>query len=62
MKAVNAFKKLKPGGPVIFDDYLWEHFSQREDNPAKAINTFLKYKKGKFRLVQVNYQVIIQKL
>jgi hypothetical protein len=35
---------LKTGGVMIFDDNLWRYYKKPSDNPAAAINTFLKLK------------------
>lgn len=59
--AVKSFEMLKVGGILIFDDYLWKYYPQAIDNPASAINAFLKLKKGSCKIVRVYYQIIIQK-
>jgi len=60
--AIKCFEMLKIGGIMVFDDYLWQHYKKAIDNPAAAINLFLKLKKDSYRLIQVNYQVTIMKL
>ena len=42
---IKSFKMLKSGGVMIFDDYLWRYYSKDIDNPAAAINVFLKLKR-----------------
>ncbi len=60
--ALNSFARLKPGGFMIFDDYLWRHFSRSLDNPAAAINCFLKLKKDQLQILIVSRgQLIIRK-
>jgi len=39
--AVFAFDLLKPGGILIFDDYLWENTTDTRDKPRPAIDAFL---------------------
>tara|TARA_R110002110_G_scaffold119309_2_gene293735 strand:+ start:19812 stop:20003 length:192 start_codon:yes stop_codon:yes gene_type:complete len=43
--AVKCFEMLKVGGIMIFDDYFWQYYPDAIDNPAGAINTFLRLKK-----------------
>jgi predicted O-methyltransferase YrrM len=59
--AVNAFNHLENGGMLIFDDYLWRHYPRRRDNPAAAINLFLKFNAGLYDLLQIHSQVFIRK-
>ncbi len=59
--AVKCFEILKVGGFMIFDDYLWKEYSNDIENPASAINLFLRLKKGSYKVVRIFYQVIIQK-
>jgi hypothetical protein len=57
-----GFKHLNKGGIMIFDDYFWGDFYKKPlQNPAGAINSFLKIKQGEYRLVAVYGQLIIQK-
>ncbi|HEY5084277.1 MAG TPA: class I SAM-dependent methyltransferase [Rhizomicrobium sp.] len=59
--AVKGFEVLKNGGVMIFDDYFWRHYRNPSDNPAGAINAFLRLKKDSYRIVRAYYQLIIQK-
>jgi predicted O-methyltransferase YrrM len=59
--AVKCFQMLKIGGLMIFDDYLWRWYPRAIDNPAAAINAFLRLKKGSYRLVRVYAQLVIEK-
>lgn len=57
-----GFKHLNKGGIMIFDDYFWGDFYKKPlQNPAGAINSFLKIKQGEYSLVAVYGQLIIQK-
>ena len=60
--AVKGFELLKIGGLMIFDDYFWKHYPKAIDNPAAAINLFLKLKRGSFEVVNVYHQVIVRKV
>lgn len=60
--ALHSFERLKPGGILIFDDYLWRHYPRILDNPASAINCFLKMKKDHLQILVVGKQLILQKI
>lgn len=59
--AIKCFELLKVGGIIIFDDYLWRYYPRAIDNPAIAINAFLRIKKGSYKVVRVYEQLIIEK-
>jgi hypothetical protein len=59
--AIQGFDQLKVGGILIFDDYLWRSYKRRADNPAAAINAFLRLKAGCYDLFMVYAQVILCK-
>lgn len=59
--AVKGFEQLKVGGVMILDDYLWRFYPNRNDNPAAAINAFLRLKAGCYELFMVYAQVILRK-
>jgi predicted O-methyltransferase YrrM len=61
MDAIKSFERLKIGGLMIFDDYLWRYYREDHHNPAFAINAFLRMKKGNFRIAYCGYQLMIQK-
>jgi predicted O-methyltransferase YrrM len=58
---INAWRLLKQGGIMIFDDLLWVRYPRARANPAWAINLFLKYRKGEYRVLSTSYQAILQK-
>ena len=58
--AVKSFELLKIGGIMIFDDYLWQYYSKDIDNPAAAINVFLKLKQDSYKVVRVYYQLRVK--
>ncbi|MDA4110867.1 class I SAM-dependent methyltransferase [Mycolicibacterium holsaticum] len=58
---VNAWRLLKQGGLLIFDDLLWAGFPRARANPAWAINIFLKYYKGEYVILNTYSQIILQK-
>ena len=57
-----GFAHLRVGGLMILDDYLWRDYDTLNDNPAVAINAFLKTNARKAALVLVNYQVFLRKI
>ena len=59
--ALQGFAHLAPRGLMIFDDYLWSEYENALENPAAAINVFLRLKEGRYRLVSAYYQIIIAK-
>ena len=62
--AVLAFRLLKFGGILIFDDYLWQdpRFPKPEDAPKLGIDSFLKAFKGHYVDVFKGYQYSIRKV
>lgn len=60
--AVKSFEMLKVGGIIIFDDYLWQFYERAIDNPAGAINAFLRLKKYQLEIVSSQYQVCFRKI
>jgi predicted O-methyltransferase YrrM len=57
--AIRGFERLSVGGIMIFDDYLWRFYPRPLDNPAAAINAFLRLKRGAYRLLEVYWQLIL---
>jgi predicted O-methyltransferase YrrM len=58
---IAAWRLLKQGGILIFDDLLWCGYPRARANPAWAIKLFLKYHKGEYRILNVYSQIILQK-
>lgn len=46
---------------MVFDDYFWRYYPRYIDNPAGAINLFLKMKKDQYKIIRFYYQIIIIK-
>ena len=59
--AVLSFRLLRPGGILIFDDYLWRNYPQPQLNPALGIDSFLAAFAGRYKLVHKNHQLAIEK-
>jgi len=61
MDAMLCWYRLKPGGVMIFDDYLWDQEEAPSDRPQMAIDLFLKGFEGSYDLLLKDYQVAIRK-
>ena len=59
--AIKCFEILEVGGVMIFDDYLWRYYSTKNENPAAAVNLFLRLKKGQYQIIRLYYQLVIVK-
>lgn len=58
---LNAWRLLKGGGVMIFDDVMWPAYPRARANTAWAINQFLKYHTGEYKVLHAQYQIILQK-
>jgi predicted O-methyltransferase YrrM len=60
--AVMAWRLLRNGGILVFDDYLWrlERYGWKK-NPAQAINLFLRLVHGDHVLLHVGYHLAVRK-
>ncbi|WP_141682140.1 class I SAM-dependent methyltransferase [Mycobacterium malmoense] len=58
---LNAWRLLKHGGVMIFDDVMWPAYPRARANTAWAINQFLKYHSGEYKVLHAQYQIILQK-
>jgi predicted O-methyltransferase YrrM len=59
--AVLAFRLLKPGGVLIFDDYEWNVHPDPLLVPKMGINAFLGVYQRQYELLHRGYQVILRK-
>jgi predicted O-methyltransferase YrrM len=59
--AIKCFEMLKVGGIMVFDDYFWHYYPEAKDNPAAAINLFLRLKGDSCRIIRLYYQIAIVK-
>ena len=57
-----CFEMLKVGGLLIMDDYLWNYYKEPMDNPAGAINCFLRMKRKHLKVICSDYQLAIRKV
>jgi predicted O-methyltransferase YrrM len=59
--ALLSWSLVKPGGIVIFDDYLWELERPPEDRPQIAIDQFLSDFGSELETLHKGFQVIVRK-
>jgi len=57
-----SWRRLTPGGMLIFDDYLWEQERSATRRPQLAIDLFLENFAGQYDLVLKEYQVAIRRV
>jgi predicted O-methyltransferase YrrM len=62
MDAVLSWTLLKPGGVLIFDDYLWHTERPAWARPQLAIDQFLSMVGTEAQVLHKAYQIIIRKL
>lgn len=62
--AVSAFRALKPGGLLAFDDYLWKPSDGSGDThaPGIAIDAFLDCYRDRLQILAMGLQVWVRKL
>lgn len=61
LDAFNAWRVLKSGGVMAFDDYQWWDNPDEYLRPKRGIDAFLSVCSGNYDLIDVGYQVWIQK-
>ena len=59
--ALYANKCLDKDGYIIFDDYLFNFYKNKNQNPITAINKFLKKFDKEFEIISVFWQVFLKK-
>ena len=59
--AIFAKKNLDRNGIIIFDDYLFNFYKNKKQNPITAINKFLKKFDNEFEIITVFRQVFLRK-
>jgi hypothetical protein len=59
--AYGAWKLLKSGGVIAFDDYLWGQGLPPETTPKPAIDDFLRTHTGEYEQLVDSYQVWLRK-
>lgn len=59
---VLAWRLLKDGGVMVWDDYGLKRYSDSLMNPSVGIDAFLRVFEGKYQLVSKGYQICIRKV
>jgi predicted O-methyltransferase YrrM len=60
--AINSLKILKPGGIIIFDDFLFRFYKKVHFNPISAIYKFLRKNKNKVKIKSIYRQIAVSKI
>lgn len=60
--AADAWRLLKPGGILAFDDYLWRPDLPETERPKIAIDAFFRAFDGKYKLLLKRGYVILERL
>lgn len=61
--AVLAYRRVRPGGIIGFDDYLWNDPDYNQyGTPKPAIDAFLEANAHKLEVLEYGYQVWVKKL
>lgn len=60
--AMLSFRALKHGGIMVFDDYRWEGGHSEDERPKKGIDAFYKNQSRHIKILNLDYQAIIQKV
>jgi len=59
--AFSAHEVLTEKGVIVFDDYEWSNYLNPRDDPARAINMFVRQLGPRYKVLKVGYQVFLQK-
>jgi hypothetical protein len=62
MDAMLSWHRIKPGGIMLFDDYLWAPGTPATERPQMAIDLFLQSFAGRYEILLKSYQIAIRKL
>jgi predicted O-methyltransferase YrrM len=60
--ACMAFGLLKPGGIMLFDDYLWNHVPGILHRPKLAVDLFVTLFSERAELLMLGYQLAVRKI
>lgn len=60
--AIEADKRLKSGGMLIFDDYGWTINPNPKQRPKPAIDRFIAENKDRYELIEMDFRVFLRKL
>ena len=58
----SSWTNLKKNGILILDDFFWKNYDKIENNPAYAINIFLKEIENSFKIMRLSkFQLFLKK-
>lgn len=61
LDGLNAWRYLESGGVIAFDDYGWIDNPSEFLRPKRGIDAFLSICEGEYRVMEIGYQVWVQK-
>lgn len=61
LDAVCGWQRLRTGGLLIFDDFLWNYYENPRENPCEAISSFLRLFNHEIEVVHAGYQLFLRK-
>ena len=62
LDALLCWPRLKNGGLLIFDDYLWEPQFPATKRPQMAVDAFLELARGQYEELHRDWQIIVRKI
>jgi len=61
--ACNVLPLMKPGGYILFDDYLWgDYVNQPELTPKRAVDRFVEENKERVEVIHQDFQFLVRVL
>lgn len=60
--SVFVWRLVKPGGVVVWDDYLWELWNDKLRQPKLGVDAFLACYEGMYEVIAKEWQVCLKKL
>lgn len=61
LDGILAWSLLKPGGVMIFDDFLWGAHLHKHQRPRVGVEAFLSVHQTQYSLIEQNYALAIQR-
>ncbi len=58
---INSWSALNKNGFLLVDDYMWWYYKDLNENPAYAVNKFIKDYSNQIKKMVIWHQVLIQK-
>lgn len=61
MDGLAGWRILRPGGYMVFDDYMWFYYEEPWLNPGWGINNFLHVVRQEAEILHAGYQLFVRK-